>query len=159
MRELHTVSDCLFDRKFYRNWPVPFLAVLIRFSRVSGRIQNTEKEKHKTRPETRQQEPEVHDVIHCPLNFRPVGTGSYIICISRGASFLVNEKGILSLFWNAVSRMELPGRGLRHSGNVESLNFPGIFARLVFFKSGVQSREKRRRYIEFQKFFFARDDF
>ena len=49
--------------------------------------------------------------------------------------------------------MELPGRGLRYSGNVESLNFPGIFARVVFFKSGVQSREKRRRYIEFQKFF------
>jgi len=41
----------------YRNWPIPFVVVLIRWSSVSGRIQNTERRKTKQRTGTRQIEP------------------------------------------------------------------------------------------------------
>ena len=123
------------DRKFYRTWPVPFLAVLIRFSKVSGRIQNTERRKTKsvTRPLTRQREPEVHDVIYCPLYFRWSGSFEYrkLYHLYKQKHFLFDEElGILlqfcNQFWNSASRIKLTGRGFRYSGNVAE--FSGEFS-------------------------------
>ena len=63
-------------------------------------------------------------------------TGSYIICKSRRASFLVNVQGIMSLFWNSVSIMKLLGRGRRYSGN--AAEFSGDFC-----NTDTSSQEKR----------------
>lgn len=58
-------------------------------------------------------------------------SGSNIICMNRNTSFVVKEQGILLQFWNSVGRMKLTGVGLGLLGM--SLNFPGIFTRMLFF--------------------------
>ena len=81
-------------------------------------------------------------------------TGSYIICKSRCASFLVNEQGIMSLFWNTVSRVKLLGRGRRYSGDVAE--FSGDFCKTDIFKerSLVKTEKMRRSDMDFRIPFF-----
>lgn len=108
----------IYDRIFNRNWPVPFLAVLINL--VSGEFQAGFKILKQNK----------HDEEHGPdrsmMSFTAYFTsggavvssaGSYIICTETEALF-GEEQEILPLFRNAVSRMKLTGRGFRCSGDL-----------------------------------------